>query len=389
MFTPLPPPACLGQHAATLATPLLVLQAEAFERNLQRMQAAATRHGVALRPHAKAHKCPQVALAQLRGGAAGICVQKASEALPFLEAGVHDIHVSNQLASALQAGWLARWQREGGARGTRLSVCVDDLRQVAVLAAAAAAEGLDAACALDVLVEIDVGQGRCGVPGAERDAAPVLRLVEAVDAAPGLRWTGLQAYHGGAQHLRDPAERAAAARAAGERAGAVAAALRAAGRPPRVVTGGGTGTVATDLAGGVYTEVQPGSYAFMDADYAANRAAAGEALRFEHALFLATTVISTALPGQVVLDCGLKTLSAESGPPQPWPPRPGWWPVALNDEHGVMAVAADAAAPALGEVLQLVPGHCDPSFNLHDTLVLLRAGRVAALWPIAARGHSR
>jgi D-serine deaminase-like pyridoxal phosphate-dependent protein len=165
--------------------------------------------------------------------------------------------------------------------------------------------------------------------------------------------------------------------------------LRAAGRPPRVVTGGGTGTVATDLAGGVYTEVQPGSYAFMDADYAANRAAADEALRFEHALFLATTVISTALPGQVVLDCGLKTLSAESGPPQPWPPRPGWGPVALNDEHGVMAVTADAAAPALGEVLQLVPGHCDPSFNLHDTLVLLRSGSVAGLWPIAARGHSR
>lgn len=391
-FTPLPAFARPRQMAGTLVTPCLVLDADAFERNLQRLQAAATGHGVALRPHAKAHKTPAVALAQLRLGAVGICVQKASETLPFLETGVRDVHVSNQLASPAQAGWLARWAREGAADGVRLSVCVDDARQVQVLAEAARREGLVGEQALGVHVEIDIGQGRCGVAGADRDVTPVLRLVEAVHAAPGLRWSGLQAYHGGVQHLRSATERRLAARASADRAAAVVTALQAAGLPPPVVTGSGTGSVAFDLASGVYTEVQPGSYAFMDRDYADNEAAEAleaEGLAFEHALFLASTVMSTALPGQVVLDAGLKTLSAESGPPCPWPPRAGWGAVRLNDEHGVLPIEPGAEAPALGEVLHLIPGHCDPTFNLHDQLVVLRDGRVEDLWPVAARGHSR
>lgn len=389
-FTPLPEAAHPGQTAATLPTPTLLLEAAPFERNLQRLQTAARRHGVAVRPHAKAHKCPAVALAQVRAGAVGICVQKASEAWPFLETGVRSVHVSNQLAGALQAGWLARWARDG--RGVQLSVCVDDVRQAATLAEAAAREGLTGDQRLGVFVEIDIGQGRCGVPGADRDASAVRRLIDAIAAAPGLRWAGLQAYHGGVQHVRDAAERRAAARAAADRAGAVVAALQAAGLPPAVVTGSGTGSVAFDLASGVYTEVQPGSYAFMDRDYADNEAGGdsggADDLRFEHALFLSSTVISTATPGQLVLDCGLKTLSAESGPSQPWPPRAGWGPVRLNDEHGVVALAADAAQPVLGEVIRLIPGHCDPTLNLHDRLVVLRDDRVVDLWPIAARGHS-
>lgn len=389
-FTPLPAPAQPGQAAGTLATPTLLLRAEPFERNLQRLQHAARRHGVAVRPHAKAHKCPGVARAQLAAGAVGICVQKASEALPFLQAGVRDVHVSNQLASARQAGWLARWAREGAAAGVRLSVCVDDHRQVAALAAAAAREGLghDGRPALAVLVEIDIGQGRCGLPQTARDLSPLRRLLDAIGAAPGLRWAGLQAYHGGAQHVRAVTERRAVAQAAAGRAATVVAALASAGLAPPVVTGSGTGSVGFDLASGVYTEVQPGSYAFMDRDYADNEPLPDEALRFEHALFLASTVMSTAQPGQLVLDCGLKTLSADSGPPQPWPPRAGWGPVRLNDEHGVVALAAGAVPATLGEVLHLVPGHCDPAFNLHDWLVVLRDERVADLWPIAARGHS-
>lgn len=391
-FTPLPEPARPGQPAGTLATPTLLLEAAPFERNLRRLQTAARRPGVAVRPHAKAHKCPAVARAQIAAGAVGICVQKASEALPFIEAGVRDVHVSNQLAGPLQAGWLARWAREGAASGLRLSVCVDDARQVAALAEVAAREGLSGGQRLGVFVEIDIGQGRCGVPGADRDATPVHRLIDAIAAAPGLRWDGLQAYHGGVQHLRAAAQRRDAARAAADRAGAVVAALQAAGRPPAVVTGSGTGSVGFDLASGVYTEVQPGSYAFMDRDYADNQADASPAdpddLRFEHALFLASTVISTAMPGQLVLDCGLKTLSAESGPPLPWPPRAGWGPVRLNDEHGVVALAPDAAPAPLGEVVRLIPGHCDPTFNLHDHLVVLRDDRVVDLWPVAARGHS-
>lgn len=410
-FTALPAAASPGQPAHTLATPSLVLQAAPFERNLRRLQSACQRHGLALRPHGKAHKCPAVARAQLALGAVGICVQKASEALPFLEAGVRDVHVSNQLASPLQAGWLARWAREGAADGLRLSVCVDDARQVAVLAEAAAREGLGPQHPLGVHVEIDIGQGRCGLPRAWQDSGAVRALVEAIGQAPGLRWAGLQAYHGGAQHLRSAAERGAAARLAADRAGAVVAALQAAGLPPAVVTGGGTGSAAWDLRSGVYTELQAGSYAFMDRDYADNQPASADPnaeaeaantqphaeaqadadtddLAFEHALFLLSTVVSTAQPGQLVLDCGLKTLSAESGPPLPWPARPGWGPVRLNDEHGVVSLAPGTPPPTLGERVLLVPGHVDPSINLHTQLLLLRDERVADLWPIAARGHS-
>lgn len=393
-YTPLPDAARAGQSAGTLVTPALVLQADAFERNLQRLQTAADRHGIAVRPHAKAHKCPAVALAQMGLGAVGICVQKASEALPFLDAGVRDIHVSNELASATQAGWLARWQREGAAEGVRLSVCVDALAQVAMLADAARQHGLASAHALGVHVEIDIGQGRCGVPDADQDVTPVRRIVEAIMAAPGLRWSGVQAYHGGTQHLREASARRSAVQRASARTAAVVAALQDAGLPPPVVTGGGTGSVDADLAGGVYTEVQPGSYAFMDRDYADNLPAddaLATELAFEHALFLATTVMSTARPGQVVLDAGLKTLSAESGPPRPWPALAGWGPVSLNDEHGVLPIDPTVAAerPALGSVLHLIPGHCDPTFNLHDQLVVLRDGRVEAVWPITARGLSR
>lgn len=407
-FTALPPPGHPGQPVHTLATPSLVLQAEPFERNLQRLQSACDRHGLALRPHGKAHKCPAVAQAQLARGAVGICVQKASEALPFLQAGVRDVHVSNQLAGPLQAGWLARWAREGAGDGLRLSVCVDDPTQVAVLAEAAAREGLGPQHPLGVHVEIDIGQGRCGLPRAWEDSSAVRALVEAIGQAPGLRWAGLQAYHGGAQHLRNAAERGAAARQAADRAGAVVAALQAAGLPPAAVTGGGTGSAAWDLCSGVYTELQAGSYAFMDRDYADNhpaasarsgltnehvptdgvRGAAEDDLAFEHALFLLSSVVSTAQPGQLVLDCGLKTLSAESGPPQPWPTPTGWGPVRLNDEHGVVSLAPGAPAPALGQQVRLVPGHVDPCMNLHDHLLLLRGDAVAARWPIAARGHS-
>ncbi|MGJ7581807.1 DSD1 family PLP-dependent enzyme [Variovorax sp. RHLX14] len=378
----LPPIAVPGVSLEDVDTPALLLDLNAFERNLDRMQAAANAAGtgVALRPHAKAHKTPAVALAQIARGAVGICCQKVSEALPFIAAGVRDIHISNQ--PALSANGARTLLLARAAHHARMSVCVDDARQIDALGAATAQE-----CSrIGVFVEIDIGQGRCGVP----DADGVLRLLERLAAHPQLEFRGLQAYHGGLQHIRSHDMRRTQSQRAAERTGAVLAALGHHGVRCATVTGGGTGSVEFDLQSGVFTEVQPGSYAFMDRDYGDSEYDdRSGALRFDHALFLATTVMSTAAGGHVVVDAGLKSLATDSG-------LPGIWQAAhlrydqANDEHGIVTGRDDAKPlPALGSRLHLVPGHCDPTFNLHDALVGFRGDTVESVWPIAARGLSR
>ncbi|WP_144636884.1 DSD1 family PLP-dependent enzyme [Bordetella genomosp. 13] len=368
----LPPPALPGQTLASVDTPALALDLDAFEANLRLMQDWADRHGVALRPHAKAHKCPQVSLRQLALGARGICCQKVSEALPFIAAGILDIHISNQVVGPAKLALLGRL-----ASGANLSVCVDHPDNVNALSIAMVQVGVQ----LTVLVEVDVGQGRCGVA----DSGQAVALAQRIQAAPGLVFGGLQAYHGSVQHLRTRAERAAVCAQAAERAQAYAQALRDAGIACDRITGGGTGSAEFDAASGVYTELQAGSYAFMDGDYGANEW--DGPLAFRHSLFLMSTVMSTAKPGRAVLDAGLKSTTIECGLPTVHQ-RADLRYVAANDEHGVVTVQ-EGAGPALGELLKLVPSHVDPTFNLHDELVAYRGDTVAEIWPVAARGLSR
>ena len=369
----LPPPGRPGDPLDAVDTPCLILDLAVFEKNLRTMQDWAQRHGVHLRPHAKAHKCPEIAARQLAQGAHGICVQKTSEALPFIAAGIGDIHISNEVVGSAKLELLA-----GLARHARISVCVDDAHNVAALSAAADAAGTR----VDVRVEIDVGQGRCGV--ASPTAA--LELARRIESLPGLRFAGLQAYHGSLQHRRGHAERAQACREAAARARQCAQVLHDHGYACPIITGGGTGSAEFDASAGVYTELQAGSYAFMDGDYGANEWA-GE-LAFGNALFLWTTVMSMPAADRVVVDAGLKSTTVECGPPRIHG-RPGLEYVAANDEHGIVRVAAGTQAPALGEKLLLVPSHCDPTFNLHDEIVAVRNGVVEGVWPIAARGLSR
>lgn len=369
----LPEPAQVGQPLAQVDTPSLVLDLDVFEANLAAMQQWADRHGVALRPHAKAHKCPEVARRQLALGARGICCQKVSEALPFLEAGIRDIHISNEVVGAAKLALLAQIAARGD-----VSVCVDNLDNLQALAAAMAQAG----ARITVLVEVDVGQGRCGVS----DDHDVLALARAAEAAQGLRFGGLQAYHGTVQHVRDHVGRAARSAQAAARAAGYASLLRAHGITCERITGGGTGSAEFDAASGIYTELQPGSYAFMDGDYGANEWSGQQ--RFGNSLFLLSTIMSRPTAARAVLDAGLKSTTIECGLPQIYE-RPGLSYLAANDEHGIVEVAAQAEAPALGEVVRLVVSHVDPTFNLHDTLVTYRAGVVAGLWPIAARGLSR
>lgn len=360
----------VGDPLSAVDTPALVLDLDAFERNLQRMAAAVGGTGVRLRPHAKSHKCPEIALRQVALGAVGVCCQKVSEAAVFVDAGIVDVLVTNQVVGSAKLKHLMAL-----ARRARIGVLVDDVAQVRALAAAAR----EAQAGVDVYIEVNVGANRCGVePGA--DAVRLARLV--ADSAP-LRFAGLQCYHGPAQHMRAPAQRAAAIAQAVDAARDTRDAIQACGIPVERVTGAGTGTFLHERDSGVFNELQAGSYVFMDRDYADNERVAGD-VAFEHALFVRSTVMSRPTATRAVVDAGLKASSVDSGMPRVWR-RPELNYVKAADEHGTLSTP-DAAAVALGDALMLVPGHCDPTVNLYDELVCFRGDTVEALWPIAARG---
>jgi D-serine deaminase-like pyridoxal phosphate-dependent protein len=355
---------------AQVDTPALILDLDVFEQNLALMNAAVKGGGPRLRPHAKSHKSANIAKLQMAGGAVGVCCQKVSEAEALVDGGVSDILVCNEVVGAAKIARLVALSRRA-----RIAVCADNADNVAALAAAA----LSAGVVLDVLIEVDVGAARCGVaPG-----APALALARTIDAAHGLAFAGLHAYQGSAQHVRGVAERRAAIAAATEKARLTRDMIVAAGIACDTVTGAGTGSFLFERDSGVYTELQPGSYVFMDADYQQNAWEGFPA--FGQSLYILATVMSTPAVDRVVVDAGLKASSVDSGNPR-IAGRPWLEYNKASDEHGVVSVAAGATPPALGEKLLLVPGHCDPTVNMHDWFVCVRKGMVEALWPVTARG---
>ncbi|CDZ58608.1 Metal-activated pyridoxal enzyme [Neorhizobium galegae bv. orientalis] len=366
-------PASVGDTIDDIQTPALIIDLDAFERNVGRMKAYAEAMGVRLRPHAKTHKSADVALYQMaNGGAVGICCQKVSEAEALVRGGVTDVLVANEVADPKKIDRLARL-----ARNAHVTVCIDDPAVVATLSEAAVRHGVT----LDILVEIDCGARRCGVlPG-----APAVELAKTVAAAPNLAFVGIQAYHGSAQHIYDPAERRTAIDKAIGMARETAELLRDAGLEPKIITGAGTGTHNLEGASGLYNEIQPGSYIFMDADYARVRATEGNGTvgSFEHALFVLTSIMSKPASGRAVCDAGLKAHSIDSGLPTVFE-RPDLTFVSASDEHGKIEDLQDTLK--LNDRLALVPGHCDPTCNLYDWYVCVRNGRVEALWPVTARG---
>jgi D-serine deaminase-like pyridoxal phosphate-dependent protein len=366
-----PAPARPGMRVDDVDTPALLLDLDAFERNLRRLPASLEGRAVRVRPHAKSHKCPQIALRQIGLGAVGVCCQKVSEAQALVRGGVHDVLIANEVVGAPKLQQLAELARQA-----RVGVCVDDAGNVRELAAVVRAAGSRP----DVYVEIDVGARRCGVePG-----APALALARAI-ADAGLRFAGIHAYQGAAQHLRTPAERKAAIGKAVELVRTSVAQLRDAGLTPEIVTGAGTGTYLLEAGSGVYNEIQPGSYVFMDADYGRNLGDDGQPVHdFEQSLFILATVMSRPVAARAVVDAGLKAHSVDSGMPGV-AGVDGARYVRASDEHGVIELNAPGAL-RLGQKIRLVPGHCDPTVNLYDWLVCCRGDRVEELWPIAARG---
>ncbi len=360
----------VGLGVAAIDTPALVVDLDAMERNLTRMAEFAKKHGMRWRPHAKLHKSAALARLQMQAGAVGVCVQKTAEAELLATGGVHNIYISNEViapAKLERVAALAQWLRGAGGR---LAIAVDSMQGVQRLATAMA-NLPETGTSIDVFVEIDVGQGRCGVaPG-----APAVALAQEIDQHPALVFAGLQAYHGSAQHLRTALERREAIARAVAAATLTREQIEAQGIPVALVTGAGTGTFALEAASGIYGELQPGSFLFMDADYAQNERDPAQP-QFEHALFVKTDVISTSA-GHVVCDAGHKSHAIDSGLPRVHGLHGGAALTYSNggDEHGIIhATALGGRLPALGETLWLIPGHCDPTVNLHDCLIGVRGG---------------
>ncbi len=359
----------VGDAVADIDTPALVVDLDAMERNIAAMAAFARTHGMRLRPHAKTHKSATIAALQVAAGAVGVCVQKTSEAEALADAGVTDLYISNEVIDPRK---LARVAALAGR--VKLAIAVDSMIGIDRLAAA-----LPPGADVDVFVEIDAGQGRCG-------ASPSLAgALAARVVSHGLRFAGLQAYHGRAQHLRGADERRAAIAHAVSVVRAAQDGLVAAGIDCPLVTGAGTGTFALEAASGVYGELQCGSYVFLDRDYGGVEPLPG-APRFEHALFVKSQVISRD-DAHAVVDAGHKSHAIDSGLPTVWQRDL----VFENggDEHGIVRAGRDPL-PALGATVWLVPGHCDPTVNLHDAYVAVRgglsSGTVEAIWPVDARG---
>ncbi|MDH5453647.1 MAG: DSD1 family PLP-dependent enzyme [Paracoccaceae bacterium] len=370
-------PAAPGMDEKDIQTPCLILDLDALERNIKKMGDYAKAHGMRHRSHGKMHKSVDVQkLQESLGGAVGVCCQKVSEAEVFVRGGIKDVLVSNQVRDPAKIDRLARLPKFG----SRIIVCVDDLENVAELSAAAQKHGTTLEC----FVEIDCGAGRCGVTTTQ----DVVTIAKAIDAAPGLKFTGIQAYQGAMQHIDKYEDRKAKLDTAIDMVKDAVQGLKANGLEPELVSGGGTGSYYFESNSGVFNELQCGSYAFMDADYGRILDKDGKRIdhgEWENALFILTTVMSHSKADKAIVDAGLKAQSVDSGLPFIYG-RDDVKYIKCSDEHGV--VDDPKGVLKVNDKLRLVPGHCDPTCNVHDWYVGVRNGKVESVWPVSARGKA-
>ncbi len=373
----MPPTQSIGTPVREIETPALIVDLDVMEENLALMAKRLEGTGVRLRAHAKTHKSPWLARKQMALGAVGVCCQKVSEAEVMVEGGVGNVLVSSEVTAASKLRRLAAL-----ARHANLMVVVDHPQGVAMLSEAVTAAGAE----IGVLVDVDVGQGRCGVAPGEAAA----ELGRRVEAARGLELKGIQAYHGKAQHVDGFAERREVYADAIARMRETVDAFEAAGLPLEVRSGGGTGSWRWDAESGVLNELQAGSYLFMDSHYGSIGGENSEIYDdFKPSLFVLTTVVSATGPGHVVMDAGHKALSSDSGL-APCLELEGAVHARASDEHGVLELSPASRRPEIGETLLFQPSHCDPTINLYDVYHGVRGGMeegvLEAVIPVAARG---
>ena len=360
-----------------LDTPALCVDLGALERNLEAMQSAVVENGIAVRPHAKTHKCPAIARMQLESGAVGICTAKVSEAEVMFEYGIDRILMTTANVTVPKIERAMRLAR----LCPRFIQATDAPANARALSRAAGTAGVVA----DVVVDVDSGGHRTGIP----PGRPALELAQLVDRLPGLRLVGMLCYDGGSQHVhgfearrRQTLERLAPAVESYRE-------MERSGLNVEIFSGGGTGTYNIDHENAGFTDVQAGSYVFMDAQYLAigGEADSGVYTDFESSLTILTTVLNSQYEGRVTTDAGAKACTIN----QPWPIVKGESGMAYrsgSDEFGTLVYEDPSRTYQVGEKLELIASHCDPVVNLYDYLHAVRGERVEAIWRIAARGKS-
>ena len=365
----------IGASTEQVDTPALLLDLDILDRNIDRMAALVANTGIGLRPHVKTHKSPLVAHRQIAAGAVGVCCAKVSEAEVMVTDGIPDVLVTTPVVASDKIGRLVSLARQA-----TVGVVVDDLRNVRQLSEAAKEENVT----IHLLVEINVGQNRCGVAAGPAAAD----LADEIARLPGVRLRGLQGYHGSLQQVVDLERRAAEIRRALDLLLESAQRVRSRGHAIEVLTGGGTGSSATDIGFHGLTELQPGSYVFMDCNY--NRIQWGQdgaLVPFGNAISILTSVVSCASADRIIVDTGWKSASCDSGMPVAKATGGATFTFA-GDEHGKLSLA-EGTRISCGDKLELLPSHCDTTVNLYDQYVCIRNGKVEALWPVAARGKSQ
>jgi 3-hydroxy-D-aspartate aldolase len=363
-----------SRHA--LDTPALIVDRDALERNVAAMAAHARAVGVALRPHAKTHKSARIAEMQVAAGALGICCATLGEAVVMVESGTPGVHITSPQVTAAK---IARLIALNAAAHRGLSVVVDHPDNLAALDRAAMKAGRP----LDVLVDYAAGHHRTGCA----DEPALTALARAATKAEGLVFRGIQSYSGNLQHIPSREERRAKALSQLDRLRGIVARLRDAGIEVPIVSGAGTGTFDLDPEARVFTELQVGSYVFMDVDYLRAMKDGRNAPPFETALLVATSVVSVNAKGYVTTDGGLKCFATDG----PLPEIAAGAPTAsryefFGDEHGKLIPPPGAPSPPLGTMIECVTPHCDPTVNLHDLYHIVRGDTLVDIWPVDARG---
>lgn len=348
-----------------LRTPALIVDEEAFGRNIEAMKALLEGSSLSLRPHYKSHKCAEIARMQIASGAIGITCAKLSEAEDLVDAGIEDVLIANQVVEESKISRLCQL-----AKDARITVCVDCAENIAALSRAAVAADATLYC----LVEYDIGLQRCGV----LTHSEVIDLARAVDAADGLVFDGVQAYAGQLSHEADSEKRRSETEARAKDLRALLSELEAAGLGARVLSGGSTGTSAIKAKEGLYTELQAGSYLFMDSTYAELD------IPFENSLYILTTVLSVK-DGLVVVDAGVKSCGVDQGMPRIY------WDEAREisacEEH--FQIFEPKKQYKVGDKLLLIPAHCCSTVNLYDKIYMVNKGRVVSRIAVSARGCSK
>ncbi|HVI87634.1 MAG TPA: DSD1 family PLP-dependent enzyme [Dongiaceae bacterium] len=358
-----------------LSTPNLLLDLDALERNIVAMAAHTKALGIRLRPHSKGAKSIEIARRQMAAGAVGICCSTLGEAEVIAGSGIDGVLITSPVVTLTMIERLTALNH----RTNGLMVAVDNPANVDALAAAAQKAGR----ILGVIIEFDVGQGRTGTISIDAAVA----LAHQVNASPHLLYRGIQAYYGHLQHIADYAERQHAARTQMVRVGGLLAQLEQVGLPPEIVTGGGTGTFDIDPAGKVYTEIQPGSYPFLDGEYLTIPLGADRPAPFAASLMVQASVVSANRTGFAVVNAGYKSFATEGGMPRVLSPKLGNTMYKfMGDEHGGIEYDSKSGSLTVGDLVEFLTPHCDPTINLYDRYHCVRGDTLVDIWPVDARG---